>query len=126
MGLGRGAECAPTCGMELRVEEKETHPGQTLPTLPCSMEDSKAGLAEHYENLFIKVGRENRSYLIVFWLGLHILNIHTYVSGPPFVSILTLSPTDLRCGPDWTLLDLLVLKVALPDFLYVICHSRSI
>ena len=59
--------------------------GQTLPALPCSMEDSKAGLAKHYENLFIKVGRENRSYLIVFCLGLHILNIHTYVSGPPFV-----------------------------------------
>lgn len=62
MELGCGVGCAPTCiqgpawcKMELRVEEKERHPGR-LPTLQCSTNDSKPGFPDHYADLFIKVG----------------------------------------------------------------------
>lgn len=112
--------------MELRLEDKEGWPGQTLPALQWSMGDSKPGLPEHHKDLFIKVGGQNIFYFIVFWLGLYIFNIRTYVSGPPFVTTLTLSPADLRCGPDWILLALLVLKTALPDVFVCGLSFRSI
>ena len=76
----------------------------------------KAGLPEHYEGLLIKVGGWNIFYLAVSWLGLHILNIHTYVSEPLFAGTLTLGPENLKCGPDWNFLYILVLKTGLPDF----------
>lgn len=44
------------------------------------------------------------------------LNIHTYVSEPLFAGTLTLGPENLKHGPDWNFLYLLVFKTALPDF----------
>ena len=112
------------------------HPDKTLPAPSCStgklfwgvQEFSiQTGLPEHYECLLIKVEEWNILYLSVSWLGLHILNIHTYVSELPFISTLTLGPENHRYGPDWNFFVLCSSQNSLLWFFQnVICHSRSI
>lgn len=101
------------------------YPGQTLLAPSCStgklfwgvQEFSiQSGLPERYEHLLIKVEEWNIFYLAVSWLGLHILNTHTYVSELPFISTLTLGPESLRYGPDWSFLYFVPLKRAFSDF----------
>lgn len=101
------------------------YPDQTLLAPSCStgklfwgvQEFSiRTGLPEHYERLLIKVEEWNIFYLAVSWLGLHILNIQTYVSELPFISTLTLGPENLRYGLDWNFLYFVALKTAFSDF----------
>lgn len=78
-------------------------------------------------NVYCQGEEWNILYLSVSWLGLHILNIHTYVSELPFISTLTLGPENLRYGPDWNFFVLCSSQNSLLWFFQnVICHSRSI
>lgn len=103
------------CRMEVRMEEKEGHPGQTLLTPPCSMGELLRGGQELSVQTWPSralwrptyQGRRMKYILFSSFLAWPTRFKYSYICKWTWlVGILTLGPENLRCGPKWNFLHL--------------------